>query len=336
VPAMQVIPFDPVAADAATLDACVELQLAAARHDHPAEPPPGPAAVRQRLTRRPAPGRRFLHWLATAGSEITGLAYLVVEGSQADGLTAVDVTVAPGFRRRGIGTALLRELTLAARDRQCLLAEGVVTGSAGQAAADALGFAVGQRTIRLALDLPGADRTRWQVPDPAGYQLAQWTGSAPAGLLASYAAARNAISEAPHGDLSFAEARWTPDRVRDEEATARARDCALLVVAALAEPGGPVAGLSCLEVYQARPDTALQQDTAVLTGHRGHGLGVWLKAANLRRLTTDYPQVRRVTTSNAADNRHMLAVNEAVGFTVRQHTEIREVPVPQLAARLGL
>jgi hypothetical protein len=54
----------------------------------------------------------------------------------------------------------------------------------------------------------------------------------------------------------------------------------------------------------------------VLAGHRGHGLGITVKAANLIRLRVDEPQVTRVLTWNAETNEHMRAVNERLGFRV--------------------
>ena len=231
-------------------------------------------------------------------------------GDQYADLAASDVTVHPGYRRHGLGTRLLRELALTAADRKCLLIEGLVEGSAGQ--------------------------TRWQPRETASYRLAEWTGGVPDELLSSYAETRNAIREAPHGDMSFTEPEWTPQRVRDEEATAQARNCELRAVAAIHEPTGQVAGFTYLEVYPARPDLAVQQDTAVRPAHRGHGLGTWMKAANLRRLATDHPQVRRVTPSNAADNERMLRVNLQVGFLPEAATEIREAELTVLAERLGL
>jgi mycothiol synthase len=192
-----------------------------------------------------------------------------------------------------------------------------------------------QQTVQLTLDLTTADRDRWQLPGPAGYRLARWTGSTPDDLLVSYATARNAIREAPHGELSFTEPAWTPDGVRDEEAISRARACELRVAVALHRPSGQVAGLTYLEVHQSRPELAVQQDTAVVQSHRGHGLGAWIKAANLSQLTADRPEVTLVTTSNAADNEHMLRVNQQVGFQVAARTQIREASVAGLTERLN-
>lgn len=57
-----------------------------------------------------------------------------------------------------------------------------------------------------------------------------------------------------------------------------------------------------------------QQDTLVLSEHRGRRLGMLAKAANLVRLQRDHPGHPSVTTLNAEENRHMLSVNEAGGF----------------------
>jgi mycothiol synthase len=231
---------------------------------------------------------------------------------------------------------LLSEQAMAAGSRNTLLMENIRPGTPAHAFADYHQFAVVQRTVQLSLDLTLADRGRWEVEAAPGYRLARWTGTAPEDLLASYATARNAIRQAPHGDMSFTEPEWTPQRVRDEEAMIRGRDGELRVVAAVHEQTGEVAGLTYLVVFQHRPELADQEDTAVLAAHRGHGLGAWMKAANLQWLAADRPAVKRVRTSNAADNEHMLRVNHQVGFRVDVTSENREVRTADLVRRLAL
>ena len=59
---------------------------------------------------------------------------------------------------------------------------------------------------------------------------------------------------------------------------------------------------------------ATQEDTLVLMSHRGHRLGMLLKAANLQQLGQVSPGTTVITTFNAEDNRPMLDVNESLGF----------------------
>jgi GNAT superfamily N-acetyltransferase len=77
-----------------------------------------------------------------------------------------------------------------------------------------------------------------------------------------------------------------------------------------------VAGFT--EIVVAGPDAtgAWQEETAVIAAHRGHGLGLIIKAANLLRLRNAAPAARWVVTWNAADNTFMRAVNERLGFAV--------------------
>ena len=329
--------FDALSASPADLDACFRLHQAAAAVDRPADPAPVRSAYVARFTRTPVPGRRYLDWLARRArtGELAGIASLMLLGDQPSDLAAIDVTVHPRCRRRGIGSALLTEVAEAASDRCSLLIQGLAEGSPGQAWAAAHGFTVAQRTVVLAVDMTSVDRKRWCVPAPPGYRLAHWTGSAPDDLLKSYAAARNAIAEAPHGELSFTEPEWTPLRVRAAEAAAHSGNCELWVIAAVHERSAQVVGLTYLEVDQYSPELAIQQDTAVLRAHRGHGIGAWMKAANLQLLAARRPEVKKVRTSNAADNKHMLRVNRQVGLVVQMSTENRQARLTDLATRLA-
>ncbi len=58
----------------------------------------------------------------------------------------------------------------------------------------------------------------------------------------------------------------------------------------------------------------------MLREHRGHGLGLRLKAANALAVMRDLPMVPSVRTWNADDNVHMLAVNRELGFQVEGYS----------------
>ena len=90
--------------------------------------------------------------------------------------------------------------------------------------------------------------------------------------------------------------------------------------------GGPARRLGRLVAFSevvvplGAPESAWQHDTLVLREHRGHGLGLATKLANLWALEERYPAVRRISTWNAAENEHMIAVNDAIGFQVAAHS----------------
>ncbi|WP_203569052.1 hypothetical protein [Aestuariimicrobium ganziense] len=60
-------------------------------------------------------------------------------------------------------------------------------------------------------------------------------------------------------------------------------------------------------------EVCYQGDTIVLAGHRGRGLGLGLKQANIAHLGRLSPRTRRIHTWNAGENDHMWAINEALG-----------------------
>jgi RimJ/RimL family protein N-acetyltransferase len=152
------------------------------------------------------------------------------------------------------------------------------------------------------------------VPVPAGYRLERWSAAAPDRLVASYAAARSAMTDAPAGDSTFQFPQWTVDSVRSAETVCRERGVDRPVVVAV-EPAGNVVGVTEVEIYPGQPELVVQQDTVVVPAHRGHGLGRALKAAMMRWLLTERPGIGQVVTNTAAANRHMIQVNDQIGYT---------------------
>lgn len=95
----------------------------------------------------------------------------------------------------------------------------------------------------------------------------------------------------------------------------RGQNAEYRIVAAVHEASGEVVGITELVISAGRPDYGQQMDTAVVGGHRGHGLGRAVKAAMMRNLVRDYPALARVATQTAVDNIHMARVNRQIGYT---------------------
>src|SRR5207245_5880862 len=120
-----------------------------------------------------------------------------------------------------------------------------------------------------------------------------------------------------HGDAAMDDMAMDAARVRVVEAHWQEFGIRTYVTIAVEEAGGVVAGFTEI-LSVGRPTTVLQEDTGVLRAHRGHGLGLAMKAANLRHVLRHEPHVTRVVTWNAESNRYMRAVNERLGFRVAE------------------
>src|SRR5690606_40153197 len=72
-----------------------------------------------------------------------------------------------------------------------------------------------------------------------------------------------------------------------------------------------------LPILPTEPGTDAEQwITLVAPQHRGHRLGLLIKLENHRQLRRERPAVRWIHTGNADVNRHMIAINELLGFQV--------------------
>ncbi len=259
------------------------------------------------------------------------------------GSALLHVAVLRDYAGRGLGRALLQhaEALAAAEDRAVLMSFtehpagfdtggpdviAPLTGTGALPGADravrfaaAAGYRLEQVERYSSLDLataaPLLDRLELEARGMAGgYELLTWTDHCPDEFVDQLAVLMSRMStDAPTGGLSYDEETWDAARVRHVEETWKQAGNTSLVAAARHRESGELAAYSVLELAPGKPWLAEQDDTLVAAGHRGHRLGMLVKIANLRRLA-DYPAVERVTTFNAAENGHMLAINIALGF----------------------
>ncbi|MCQ0012128.1 GNAT family N-acetyltransferase [Actinomadura madurae] len=175
-------------------------------------------------------------------------------------------------------------------------------------------------------DVPAARVEGLLAAAPEGYRLVRWRGAAPDERAAALARAKHAMAD-------FAEYEGTPwdaHRVREMAEIVAKRGDDLYTVAAVT--GDVVAGFTEVVVPAGAAGRAAQYDTAVVPEHRGRRIGIWVKAAMLRWLAEERPEVREIETDNSGDNAHMLAVNEELGFRVERESLEYLAPVAALPA----
>jgi len=255
----------------------------------------------------------------------------------------VSVDVLEDYRRNGIGRALVERIEEMARTAGFHVMQGyqltrvpatpvetlpsptgfgaVPLQSAGTQFALTRGYQLEQveRFSRLALPadpaLLAAELASAREYAGADYRVITWVGRTPEAWLDDIALMAGRMNtDAPSAGLDVTEEKWDADRVRAEDDRAEASPRTLLTAAAEHVPSGRLVAFTELSVPGDPSRSVAQEDTLVLREHRGHRLGMLVKVANLQQLENTHPGYPSVTTFNAEENRHMLSVNEALGF----------------------
>lgn len=149
-----------------------------------------------------------------------------------------------------------------------------------------------------------------------GYAIESWMGPVPEAEIKDYCRIIERMdTDPPAGGLSFEPSRWDGERLRTMEARRRRQGTTSVVTVARERASGRLVAYTELVVFDGQERIAFQEGTLVLPEHRGHQLGLRIKAVNHRRIMDVLPQVQRIYTWNAAENAYMLHVNEELGFT---------------------
>jgi GNAT superfamily N-acetyltransferase len=322
VSSVRIVRWDP--ADTDTAMACYEVHLAAHLTDTPQEPPESAGTfgcwLREGWDCNPGEV-----WLIPGEGNGTVVAFYRIDLPDLENLDRgfAQPVVHPGARRGGLGRALVRHAAeRAASNGRVVIDSVAIAGSAGDAFARRIGAALTlveiQRMQHLSKISPEqvADLRETVARAAAGYSLVTWTGPVPEEFLAQAASVFNAFGDAPRGEGIEAEA-WDAQRVRERTGSVlRAGHLRGYTVAALHDATGEMAAITEVVIDPLKPDWGFQGLTAVTRPHRGHRLGLLVKAAMLQWLAAAEPQLERIETGNAAVNDHMIAVNDTLGYEV--------------------
>ena len=266
------------------------------------------------------PGR---HFLVQAADEDVGIASIDTTEYDNLDLAWVNAAIRPEHRRRGLGTAAFDSLVEVARGMgRTKLGTDSWDNEPGRLFAAARGWdlkatAINRRQHLRELEPGLADRSYDEALAHAGdYELERIAGRSPADLLESLAVATAAINDAPLDDLDIEDEVFTGDRVAAYENAQLASGFRLYRIIARHRGTGEIAGLTVATADAESPARGHQHDTSVVRAHRGHRLGLWLKADMMRWLADAEPQLETLDTWNAESNDHMIGVNERLGYRV--------------------
>ncbi len=266
-------------------------------------------------------------WLAERAGQAVGAGLLETPLSDNRSLATLGVYVVPDARRGGIGTTLAGVLEDAARERGRTTAVAEVeyrledpddgAGTTGVLFGASLGYTTAlaeiQRRVALPLDPELLDVLAAEAaPHHGAYVLETFHGRVPDHRVSGFAAiAAQLLVEAPSGDL---------DLEAEDPSVAgwRAREAALArggreMWHAIALLGDEVVAYTTL-APSAVDRSCYQWGTMVRPEHRGHRLGLAVKAANHRALQEAGDLADWVATWNATDNAPMVAINDRLGF----------------------
>ena len=253
-----------------------------------------------------------------------------------------ELQVHPAHRRKGLGAALWREFAQASEGQH---PEIVFMGMssdrvpASEPFLRRIGAQPGLPMKANQLDLRAVDRAQiaeWARLDPAGYRLERIDNVVPDRLVAAYLAAANGMNDAPRGDLKMGDWKITEQQVRDRENWFTQVGVEWWLIVAVHEATGQGAGFTEVTYDPKQPWVVWQQGTAVIDPHRGHRLGLWMKAVMLDRILRERPEATVIRTGNANTNAQMLGINTQLGFKVAWQSILWQLPIANARAALGL
>ena len=333
--AYTVLPFDTATASPEELEESGRLQQTLAAERAPEDPPMSIEALISRMVTTTPSEWRALFAARDAAGTMVGMGFVGWHPDELenDHIRWCEIGVHPAHRRRGLGQALFGALVGACLDQSDDLTFMGQTSDrvpAGEAFCGALGAEAGLGMKTNQLDLLTVDRgavRAWAATAEPGYRLELVTEQMPDALMAAFLDAVNGMNDAPIGTMRFGDERMTAEQVREREAWATKAGILRRNIVAIHEATGAGAGFTNLSYDPRIPHLVQQGGTAVVAGHRGHGIGLWMKSALLEHVLAEWPGARYIRTGNAHANSQMLGINTQLGFRQVWSTILWQLPL---------
>src|SRR2546430_2748961 len=176
----------------------------------------------------------------------------------------------------------------------------------------------------------------------------QWSASFRArdakGNVVGFCGGGKSLNEPENAHLIWSELQVHPDHRRKGLGTALLREFVRacegqhpsIVFMGMANDRVPAAD-PFLRGVGATPGLPMKTNQLELAAvHRGHKLGLWMKAAMLDRILRERPEAKVIRTGNANTNAQMLGINTQLGFKLAWQSTLWQVPIADVRKGLGL
>jgi mycothiol synthase len=310
----------------------------------PEDPPTPVEAIMQRISATTPNGWRATFAARDAAGALVGSSFVGWNKNEPENAHArwTEVNVLPAHRRKGLGRALLRAAVEACNDQGDDLVFFGQTNDrqpSGQAFAKSIAASPGLEMKLNQLTIADVDRAKlaeWAKLDPPGYRLERADNVVPKALIQPFLDSANSMNDMPKGDLRFADQQFTEDQLHERESWLKQAGMEWWLIVAIHEATGEGAGFTEVN-YDPRSGHVVQQSgTGVTAKHRGHRLGLWLKAVMLDRIIRERPEAKYIRTGNANVNKNMLEINTLIGFRHAWSNTLWQLPIAEARTSLGL
>jgi GNAT superfamily N-acetyltransferase len=319
--------------------------MQALNHERVPEDPLTPIdAIIQRITAT-TPGQwRAIFAARDASGKLVGSSFVGWNKNEPENAHArwTEVNVMPDHRRKGVGRALMRaavEACIGQGDDLVFFGQTNDRQPSGEAFAKAVAATAGLEMKLNQLAIADVDRAQvaaWATLDPKGYRLERADNVVPQTLIKPFLDSANAMNDMPKGDLRFADQKFTEEQLHERESWLKQAGMDWWLIVAIHEATGEGAGFTEVN-YDPRVGHVVQQSgTGVTAAHRGHRLGLWMKASMLDRILRERPLAKFIRTGNANVNKNMLEINTLLGFRHAWSNTMWQLPLAEARTSFGL
>jgi GNAT superfamily N-acetyltransferase len=337
-------PADLQTATAAEIQEIARFRQELALEQRPEDPPAPLEVIAQWLRARPPGQWRAVFVARDRGGKLAGygVASRNLKDTQNAHICWSEIAVKAEHRRRALGRTLFAYV-LGSLDRQSndllLIGDTSDRVPSGEGFANAIGAKPGLPMKINQLDLDNVDRAlvaEWARAAPTGYRLERIDDAVPEKLVKPYIQASEGINDMPRGDIAFNDWKLTEDQIRQRESFFKQAGLTWWLLLAIDGQTGEGVGFTEVEFNPRDPHAIQQEGTAVVAAHRGHNIGLWLKAVMLERILAERPDSRFIRTGNANVNAQMLAINDKLGFRYAWQSTLWQLPIADARKALAL